>query len=316
MVANETTTTNRKANSYDTYNIQDAEESRGHSEKREHRSARASVFLSNSSKYFPHLKQTMFPGNLEDESDERDIISGRRIEMEPSDMVIEDRSNRKGSHRGLRRRLFLFLTEPSSSCLSAVFFFVLVVSISASNLITILQTMSAFQYRPTECDFCREGGGFYDHFEDYKNENSDESDTVVECVCPLCPFPYLERLLGFMLYFFAFEWTLRVLSFVPVHPRSDTIGQWGDWFNHLISPTTLVDALAIWPYFIETYDLRGLISLRILRLLRVFQFFRLGSYNTLFVSLTTVLYKSIEFLKLYIVIIFFGATIFGSLLFW
>jgi len=178
--------------------------------------------------------------------------------------------------------------------------------------------MSSFQYRPspTECDFCRKYEGFHDAFEDYKIANSDGSDIVVECACPLRSYPYLERLLGFVLNFFAFEWLLRAVSYVPARPRSDIIGKWGAWLKFLTSPTTLLDALAIWPYFFERYDLPGLVSLRLLRLLRVFQLFRLGSYNSMFVSLTRVLYKSIGFLKLLIVIIFFGATIFGSLLFW
>lgn len=300
--ANETTTTNRNTGTYDT--MQGVEEIYGGSDRQDHRLAAPNRILKHSLKSFRHMTPRLIPGNFEDEHNgERNIFG-------------QDRSRTEGHHRGFRRRLFLILTEPSSSWLSAVFFFFLIVAISVSNLITIMQTMSSFQYRPTECDFCRNDGGFYDVFTDYKTSTSDGSDSVVECMCPLLPYPYLERLLGFILNFFAFEWTLRVLSYVPTHPRSDIIGQWGTWLKYLTSTTTLLDALATWPYFIERYDLPGLISLRLLRLLRVFQVVRLGSYNSLFVSLTSVLYKSIAFLKLLIVIVFFGATIFGSLLFW
>jgi hypothetical protein len=300
--ANETTTTNRNTGTYDT--MQGVEEIYGGSDRQDHRLTAPNRILKHSLKSFRHMTPRLIPGNFEDEHNgERNIFG-------------QDRSRTEGHHRGFRRRLFLILTEPSSSWLSAVFFFFLIVAISVSNLITIMQTMSSFQHRPTECDFCRNDGGFYDVFTDYKTSTSDGSDSVVECVCPLLPYPYLERLLGFILNFFAFEWTLRVLSYVPTHPRSDIIGQWGTWLKYLTSTTTLLDALATWPYFIERYDLPGLISLRLLRLLRVFQVVRLGSYNSLFVSLTSVLYKSIAFLKLLIVIVFFGATIFGSLLFW
>ena len=300
--ANETTTTNRNTGTYDT--MQGVEEIYGRVDEQDHRLAAPNRVLKHSLKSFRYTTPRLIPGNFEDEHDyERNIFG-------------ENRSRSEGHHRGFRRRLFLFLTEPSSSWLSTVFFFFLIVAISVSNLITIMKTMSSFQYRPTECDFCRNDGGFYDVFENQKNSTSDGSGIVVECVCPLVSYPYLERLLGFILNFFAFEWTLRVLSYVPAHPQSDIIRQWGAWFNYLTSTNTLLDALATWPYFIERYDLPGLVSLRLLRLLRVFQVFRLGSYNYMFVSLTNVLYKSVCFLKLLIVIMFFGATIFGSLLFW
>ena len=304
--ANETTTANRNTGTYDT--MQGVEGIYGGVDEQEYRLVAPNRVLKHSLKSFRHMTPRLIPGNFEDEHDyERNIFG-------------EDRSRSEGHHRGFRRRLFLFLTEPSSSWLSTVFFLVLIVAISVSNLITIMQTMSSFQYRPTECDFCRNDGGFY---ENQKTSTSSGSGIVVECVCPLVPYPYLERLLGFILNFFAFEWTLRVLSYVPAHPhpqsdnpQSDIIRHWGTWLNYLTSTTTLLDALATWPYFIERYDLPGLVSLRLLRLLRVFQVFRLGSYNSMFVSLTSVLYKSIGFLKLLIVIMFFGATIFGSLLFW
>lgn len=266
------------------------------------------------------MSPTLIPGNFEDNNDERDTLGVKRESkidgIKRHRSRPRDRSSPRRHQRSFRRRLFLFLTEPSSSWLSAVFFVLLIVAISISNLIIIMQTMSSFQYRPTECKFCAKDGGFYDGFKDSNNATSHGSDNVVECVCPMRPYPYLERVLGFIMIFFAVEWTLRVLSYVPAHPRSGMIDQWGSWFNYLTSPSTLLDALAIWPYYIERYDLPGLISLRLLRLLRVFQIFRLGTYNSLFVSLTSVLFKSIGFLKLLIVILFFGATIFGSLLFW
>lgn len=285
-----TRTKNRKARTYDTFDLRSA--SVHVSSRRFPKGTWAST---------PRIKASLIPGDIEDEHSETDILG--------NGIIKEDRPYSVGNHRSFRRRLFLFLTEPSSSWLSAVFFFFLIVAISVSNLITIMQTMSSFQYRPTECNFCAEDGEYYAAFED-------GSESVVECVCPLRPLPYLERLLGSILNFFALEWTLRVLSYVPANPRFDAIGKLGAWSNYLTSTTTLMDALATWPYFFERYDLPGLISLRLLRLFRVFQIIRLGSYNSMFVSLTKVIHKSIAFLKLMIVIMFFGATIFGSLLFW
>jgi len=296
---------NRKSSTYDTYTMQGPEETYGYFDERDYRPESSNRVLKDRLRFFRHMTPRLIPGNFEDEHDESDGLS--------HESEIKTEGVTSDIQRGFRRRLYLFLTEPSSSWSSAVFFFLLIIAISISNLIIIMQTMSSFQYRPTECDFCRKDGKFYNDFEDHKTATSDVSDIVVECVCPLRSYPYIERLLRCILNFFAIEWTLRVISYVPAHPSSDMIGQWGTWLKFLISPTTLLDALAIWPYFIGS---TGFVSLRLLRLLRVFQLFRLGSYNSMFVSLTSVLYKSIGCLKLLIVIIFFGATIFGSLLFW
>mmetsp|Transcript_18230 Transcript_18230/g.45288 ORF Transcript_18230/g.45288 Transcript_18230/m.45288 type:complete len:504 (-) Transcript_18230:197-1708(-) len=298
--ADETRTAQRKAENYDTFSL------RTMGETSIRQSSRRILSRAHSSKRIPRITARLIPGTIEDEHTERDFLGNRG---EIIDIINEDGSYRVGATRGFRRRLFLFLTEPSSSWLSAIFFFFLIVAIFMSNLIMILQTMSSFQYRPTECKFCEEDGGYYTSFEK-------GSESVAECVCPLQPIPDLDRLLGYILNFFAVEWTLRVLSFVPADPRSDTMSQLGASLNYLTSTSAIMDALAIWPYYIERVDLPGLISLRLLRLFRVFQLFRLGSYNSMFCSLMTVLRKSVAFLRLMIVILFFGATIFGSLLFW
>jgi len=173
----------------------------------------------------------------------------------------------------------------------------------------IMKTMSCFRYTPTECQFCDDVGGSF-------GIKNDGSKSLAECECPPLPSLYLETILNHLLKLFAIEWTLRVLTYVPAHPKTGFIGQLGDWLKYLISSTTLIDALAIWPHFMERLHLPGLISLRLLKLFRVFQLLRLGSYNSMFVSLTTVLSKSLEFLKLLAVIVFFGAAIFGSLMYW
>jgi hypothetical protein len=56
--------------------------------------------------------------------------------------------------RSWRRRLFLVLTEPDTSIASASFFFVLILAISLSNIIGIMQTMDAWQFIPTDCITC------------------------------------------------------------------------------------------------------------------------------------------------------------------
>ena len=56
--------------------------------------------------------------------------------------------------RPLRRRIFLLLTEPDTSVASAVFFFVLIISISVLNVVMMMQTMTKFQFTPTDCVSC------------------------------------------------------------------------------------------------------------------------------------------------------------------
>lgn len=79
----------------------------------------------------------------------------------------------------------------------------------------------------------------------------------------------------------------------------------------------VLDALAIFPYYLETLDnTNGLMSLRLLRLFRVFQLLRLGQYNTTFMSLTRVLGQAMLYLKLLILVLIFGAALFGSMMYW
>jgi len=60
----------------------------------------------------------------------------------------------------------------------------------------------------------------------------------------------------------------------------------------------------------------GLVSLRIFRLLRIFQLVRLGQYNQAFTSLTNVLSRSVQYLRLLIIVLAFGAAFFGSMVYW
>ena len=79
----------------------------------------------------------------------------------------------------------------------------------------------------------------------------------------------------------------------------------------------MLDALAIFPYYIERYEeTNGLLSLRLLRLFRVFQLLRLGKYNTTFLSLINVLVKSILSFNILLIVLVFGAAFFGSMIYW
>jgi hypothetical protein len=137
----------------------------------------------------------------------------------------------------------------------------------------------------------------------------------IPCVCPPTPLPITDQLVNYLLYFLTLEWSLRVILFVPAKPAHTVLGRWFQWFGYLTEGSTLVDALAIFPYYLEFLP-NSFVSLRLLRLFRIFQLVRLGQYNEMFLTLTNVLQKSVQYLRLLILILAFGAAIFGSMMYW
>lgn len=220
--------------------------------------------------------------------------------------------------RSIKRRTFLFLTEPDTSIASAAFFFVLILSISLLNLVMMMQTMEHWQYVPDDCRTC--GGAVSYVFDD--DSSIANLETGIVCECPPTPMPWTVIFSNYMVYFFTAEWTLRVLTFEPPrHQRSAVRTKCGflwQWLDFLSSTTTVLDALAIFPYYIEmtSFKTNGLMSLRLLRLFRVFQLVRLGQYNETFLSLSTVLFQSVPYLKLLMGVLIFGAAFFGSIMYW
>ena len=221
-----------------------------------------------------------------------------------------DPKNDDGTPRSLRKRLFLLLTEPETSILSAILFWVLVILISSMNLVMMMQTMPRFQSTPKDCRTC--GGPTSYLFDD---DDSIVSTSNQHCVCPPTPFAWTGHFLDGTIYFFTVEWLLRVATFEPVSTHC-----WqslGEWLSFVTSWTTVLDFWAIFPYYMElTFHTNGLMSLRLLRLFRVFQLVRLGQYNTTFQALTAVLFQSLLYLKLLLVVLVFGAAFFGSMLYW
>jgi Ion transport protein len=294
-ILDDTTRNDRTARTYNTYNHQDGEKFYGLGQ----RSALLGKYSRRSTRtrFFQQMSPRWIPGDLEDETPGSAFASA-------DGQIVSER------HRSLGRRFFLFLTEPDTSFGSALFFFVLIVAIILSNVIMVMQTMDSFQYTPNDCRIC--GGDAVYMFDD---DTSVANSGSHACVCPPQPFRYLQSIVDYLLYFFAVEWTLRVVCYSPADPNRGVIGQFGQWLGFLFSTSTLIDALAIWPYFFESLP-KGLVSLRLLRLFRVFQLVRLGKYNKMFMSLSKVLQKSVEYLKLMVLMLLFGAAFFGSILYW
>ena len=292
-------------------------------------------FLNTRQRLLPEVFQSLsdhwIPGNSEDPIAQP---------ATPSEQSTTPRRNRRGrkpspqppAFRSWKRRIFLILTEPETSIASALFFGVLVVTITLMNVVMILQTIGPpFQFTPTDCRTC--GGPVSYVFDD---DNVISSPPGVLCVCPPSPQRWTVVVLNALIYFFTVEWCLRVITFEPPpspllspsqHQNNNNnnnniataVMSWfGPWFGHLTSTATVLDALAIFPYYIEkcSTHANGLMSLRLLRLLRVFQLVRLGSYNETFTSLTAVLFQSVPYLQLLLGVLLFGAAFFGSLMYW
>eukprot|EP00522_Entomoneis_paludosa_P007415 CAMPEP_0172454750 /NCGR_PEP_ID=MMETSP1065-20121228/11645_1 /TAXON_ID=265537 /ORGANISM="Amphiprora paludosa, Strain CCMP125" /LENGTH=620 /DNA_ID=CAMNT_0013207131 /DNA_START=25 /DNA_END=1890 /DNA_ORIENTATION=- len=246
-------------------------------------------------------------------------------------------------YRTWRRRLFLVLTEPDTSLCSALFFGCLVVAIMVMNVLMMLQTLNAFQFTPKDCLLC--GGSTSYLFEDdsmvtfeamsWKNHDADSGTTTtttmssqyeppdsVECVCAPTPYLWTDQILQYLVYGFSVEWILRVLCFAPApHERATTaIGQVQQFIHYLFSWPIVLDFWATFPYYMEFFgshfNTKGFMSFRLLRLFRVFQLVRMGSYSVTFTSLMTVLSAAVEHLKILGLLLLFGGALFGSLIFW
>lgn len=246
---------------------------------------------------------TWFPSEMEDIDD--DEIP----DWTPYHVSV--RRTHRFSRRPWRRRIFLLMTEPITSIWSAVFFVILIVMIAASNIIMIMQTMERWQFVPDDCISC--GGPTYYMFED----DAFEMPQDAPCECPPAPKPIIVAAEDWIVNFMAIEWSLRVLMFEPKPGAPSRYGFCCQWLSFLTEYTTIMDALAIFPYYAERFEKsNGLMSLRLLRLFRVFQLVRLGQYNTTFMSLTHVLTDSLPYIKLLAVALIFGAAFFGSMVYW
>jgi hypothetical protein len=258
------------------------------------------------------LSPNWFPCNYEDHPPSATVI--------PDEQHLRRRRRHGVVHhvqqrRSLRRRIFLVLTEPDTSIASALFFGVLVVTISLMNVVMIMQTMSRWQFTPTDCRSC--GGPVSYVFDD--DDSILDNPQGIACVCPPSPVRWTVVTLDWLVYFFTIEWTLRLITYEPPPTERATtvVGCVNQWLGFLFSASTILDALAIFPYYIENLsNSNGLMPLRLLRLFRIFQLVRLSQYSETFVSLTTVFYKSIPYLKILLGVLLFGAAFFGSLIFW
>ena len=218
-------------------------------------------------------------------------------------------------HRNFRRKLFLLLTEPESSIASATVFAVLVVMISLSVVIMVIQTLPMYQYTPINCKMC---GGTSSIGDDDGGATFVTNDDNVPCQCPPVPLPWTVKTQDIMIYVFTVEWILRVMCFVPpsTEIKDGLCGKFIQWLSFLVEWGQIIDALAVFPYYLEHLNKsNSFLPLRLLRFTRVFRILRLGQYNDTFSSLLNVLRESSSSLNLLLIVVAFGACFFGSLMY-
>ena len=254
---------------------------------------------------------------------------GRRagsILLYHEDHSLDDTNHTTGSESGmyvyrkrsLRRRLFLLLTEPDSSLGAAIVFSLLVIMITLSVMIMVIQTMDHWQYTPDSCHICGGTSTGYTADDDDIVDPIVAMDDATSCVCPPKHLPWTDYVQDRLMFIFAVEWILRTLSFAPpVAEENNGLAFLVQWLSFLTEWSQIVDALAVLPYYLERMDRSNtFLSLRLLRFARVFRVLRLGQYNDTFSSLVNVLTSAASSLNLLLIVVVFGAVVFGSLMYW
>lgn len=258
----------------------------------------------------------------------RSLISNLDGDKDP----LDDFHGGKRRNRSLRHRVFLLLTDPTSSILSSLCFVIVAFMILCSNIALIVQTLDKFEYNPSECNFCDDYGA------EIKTDDTTAKDTSepwVECICPPRPIPYIVRLEDYIMYFFTVEWVLRVICYDP--PLIDGERRYRNpirlMFEYATEPLTILDLLAFLPYYLEKIEINGGTSYAswedkttggnvgvqvtpIFRIFRVFQLIRLGQYNSTFCALVNVLGAAISSLNILVIVLIFSAAFFGSIIYW
>jgi len=220
--------------------------------------------------------------------------------------------------RKIRRIIFLLFSEPSSSILSVLFLIILTLFIFLSLILMIMSTLPICSYTPSSCNFCDDSSNWI-----LEGENTDS----ILCVCPPEALRYITLVQDYCLYYLTFEFSIRVLCFEP-HPDKfskqtkfyrKVSSYFYNWLLYLFCISNVVDALSIFPLYIQFSAGRSLLALRLFNVLRIFRVFRLRSIpcvSKFINSVLKVVEKSLSVLSFLMVFLLFGSIFFGSLIYY
>lgn len=232
------------------------------------------------------------------------------------------RSPRK--KRSMRRRIYVLLTDPQSSILSALCTAIIFFMIICSNFVMVLQTLDRFEYKPSSCHFCDE---YYEHMHTDDVVVNRFLTRMTKCECPPRPIAPIANAEYFIMCFFAVEWLARFICFEPLQkdgdPPRNLFKSMADFY---LEPHSVMDLLAFLPYFVEKYAANyfqenyaashNFLSFRLMRIFRVFQLIRLGQYNITFCTLVNVLISSLPSINMLSIALMFGGVFFGTVVYW
>ena len=217
--------------------------------------------------------------------------------------------------KSMRRSIFLLLTDPRSSILSMICFAIIIFMMVLSNIVMVMETLDRFEYTPDDCDYCQ---AYHLQQAITDDETGHEfRELAARCICPPKPMHFVVKLEDHIIYFFTVEWVLRLLCYdPPLKDDEEYRNPIRVMLEYLKETTTILDALATFPYYLEKYEpAQDLNSLRMLRLFRVFQLIRLGQYDATFCTLVNVLASSITSFNMLAIALGFCAAFFGSIMY-
>jgi hypothetical protein len=217
--------------------------------------------------------------------------------------------------RSMRRRIYVLLTDPHSSILSALTTAVIFFMIIGSNIVMVLQTLDQFEYTPSNCRFCDE---YYERLAADDMGVDRFLARMTKCTCPPKTIPTVAKAENFIMCFFAVEWLVRLICFEPLREKDDPPRNLlQSLFDFYFEPHSVMDLLAFLPYFVEKYAARDtFMSFRLMRIFRVFQLIRLGQYNLTFCTLVNVLISSLPSINMLGIALIFGGVFFGTVVYW
>lgn len=263
-----------------------------------------------------------------------DVNGDGQVEFDEFKETLEQFIEEKGEISPLER-IYVTLSEPSSSIIARWISLVIMFLIILSTLSFVLDTVPTFKLHTKANSCCGSNSQLYDRY--LTSSTILNYTATTQCPCepesrPLFMFVELICISIFtaeyLLRFFT-VWASRfgpefeiVLDVVAVHkPRSFWVVGLERTWGFVANPMNLIDLFAILPFYISMLDSSdgsdgsGLGFLRVLRLARVFRVFKMGKYNKGMQLFTKVMVHSAPALKLLCFFTLIGMILFGSLIY-